>query len=67
MSQWIASRMPEYPGKIIAMRIQEQKADQITVQDEEETSLLGRIYIGKIKNIASNLAAAFVEIADGQL
>ena len=67
MSQWIASRMPEYPGKVIAMRIQEQKVDQITVQDEEETSLLGRIYIGKIKNIASNLAAAFVEIADGQL
>lgn len=67
MNQWIISRMPEYPGKIIAIRMQEQKAVQITVQDEEETSLLGRIYIGKVKNIAANLAAAFVEIADGQL
>ena len=31
-----------------------------------ETSLLGNIYIGKVKNILKNIDAAFVEIAGGQ-
>ena len=36
--------------------------------DETATeSLLGNIYIGKIKNIAKNIAAAFVEIAPGSV
>ena len=30
-------------------------------------SILGNIYVGKVKNIASNISAAFIEIADGQL
>ncbi len=29
--------------------------------------LLGRIYIGKVKNIVKNIQAAFVEIGDGQI
>ena len=30
-------------------------------------SILGNIYVGKVKNIAANINAAFIEIADGQL
>ena len=30
-------------------------------------SLVGNIYIGKVKNILSNINAAFVEIGDGQI
>ena len=30
-------------------------------------SLLGNIYVGKVKNIAANISAAFIEIANGQL
>lgn len=29
-------------------------------------SILGNIYVGKVKNIADNISAAFIEIADGQ-
>ena len=35
--------------------------------DTEETSLLGNLYIGRVKNIAKNIQAAFVEIAPGQI
>ena len=30
-------------------------------------SILGNIYVGKVKNIAANISAAFLEIANGQL
>ncbi len=32
-----------------------------------DASILGNIYVGKVKNIAANISAAFIEIADGQL
>lgn len=31
------------------------------------SSILGNIYVGKVKNIAANINAAFIEIGDGQL
>ncbi len=34
--------------------------------ETKETSLLGNLYIGKVKNIAKNIQAAFVEIAPGK-
>lgn len=34
---------------------------------EEKASLLGNVYIGKVKNIIKNIQAAFVEIADGMI
>lgn len=47
------------------------KADGVTVQlDLEEDggqSILGNIYIGKIKNIVKNINAAFVDIGNGQM
>lgn len=38
---------------------------QIYAEPVDESSLLGNIYIGKVKNIVKNIAAAFVEISDG--
>lgn len=35
--------------------------------DTEEPSLLGNLYIGKVKNIVSNIDAAFVEIIPGMI
>ena len=40
---------------------------QVNVDREEEVSLLGNIYIGKVKNIVKNINAAFVEIADKKM
>lgn len=37
----------------------------LNLEPEEERSILGNIYIGKVKNIVGNIGAAFVEIGDG--
>lgn len=54
----------EYQGRILTALIQNQKAVQLSLEDQER-SLLGRIYIGKVKNIVANIAAAFIEIENG--
>ena len=40
---------------------------QVNVDPTDELSILGNIYIGKVKNIIKNINAAFVEIADGKM
>lgn len=40
---------------------------ELSLIPEETVSLLGNIYIGKVKNIVKNIQAAFVEIEDGML
>lgn len=37
---------------------------QVNVEKADETSILGNIYVGKVKNIVKNINAAFVEIQD---
>lgn len=37
----------------------------LNLEPEEDRSILGNIYIGKVKNIVKNIGAAFVEIGDG--
>ena len=37
----------------------------LNLEPEEERSILGSIYIGKVKNIVKNIGAAFFEIGDG--
>lgn len=37
----------------------------VNVDQEGRESLLGNIYVGKVKNIVKNIGAAFIEIADG--
>jgi len=67
MQQLIITRIPEYPGKMFALLSENEQIVQIDLLAAEQPSLLGNIYIGKIKNIASNIEAAFVEIEGGQL
>ncbi len=40
---------------------------QVNLDKETEQSILGNIYIGKVKNIVKNINAAFLEIADGKM
>lgn len=40
---------------------------QVNLDKEENKSILGNIYVGKVKNIVKNIDAAFVEIADGKM
>jgi ribonuclease G len=40
---------------------------QVNIDHRENISILGNIYIGKVKNIVKNINAAFVEIGDGKM
>lgn len=40
---------------------------ELSLISDRSSSILGNIYIGKVKNIVKNIQAAFVEIADGML
>lgn len=51
--------------RIYSFLLDQQKAVEIHCDGGREESLIGNIYVGKIKNIAKNIGAAFVEIAPG--
>ena len=38
---------------------------ELSLLSAEQSSILGNIYTGKVKNIAENIQAAFVEIENG--
>lgn len=40
---------------------------QVSLSPAGENTILGNIYLGKVKNIIKNINAAFVEIADGRM
>lgn len=40
---------------------------ELSLIPEDQASLLGNVYIGRVKNIVKNIQAAFVEISDGIL
>lgn len=54
----------EYKNKICTMTFHDSQLEDLHV--ETDTSLLGNIYIAKVKNINKNIHAAFVELFDGQ-
>ncbi|MDO5522280.1 MAG: ribonuclease E/G [bacterium] len=52
-------------NQILSCLLEDKQLVQINATDLDQESLLGNIYIGKVKNIVKNINAAFVEIADG--
>lgn len=52
-------------GKIYSYLLTGTKAVEIHCDPQQPEYVIGSIYIGKIKNIAKNIGAAFVEIAPG--
>ena len=55
-----------YRGRDCALLIQKDRLTAACVLSEM-TSKIGAIYIGRIKNMAPNIDACFVEIADGEI
>ena len=51
--------------RLTAALIQDRMVCQLDICRFEHKSILGNIYVGKVKNIAENISAAFIEIADG--
>lgn len=52
-------------SKIVTTLFENGRAAEIGIYDEAEKSLLGNIYIGRVKNIAKHIGAAFIEIDKG--
>ena len=49
----------------LAAAFDEKRMTQIQVEAVSKSSILGNIYIGRVENIATNIQAAFVNIAKG--
>ncbi|MDE6851555.1 MAG: ribonuclease E/G [Lachnospiraceae bacterium] len=52
---------------VLTVRITDGQIVQIQADAAEQDSLLGNIYVGKVRNIVKNIHAAFVEIQKGQM
>ncbi|MEY8337269.1 ribonuclease E/G [Lachnospiraceae bacterium 62-35] len=57
----------EMQGKIFTAWLSEGRVVQLSAEEKEKPSILGHIYIGKVKNIVKNIGAAFVEIEEGYI
>ena len=55
-----------YRGHTLALLIRNNRLLHVAFMDEQ-TSKVGAIYLGKVKNIQKNIDACFVEIADKEL
>ena len=53
--------------KTLSVLMNHKDCMEISCDIEEERSLIGNIYVGKVKNIVKNIDAAFVEIKKGVL
>lgn len=53
--------------KTVSFLMNHKECLEISCDIEEERSLIGNIYVGKVKNIVKNIDAAFVEIKKGVL
>lgn len=53
--------------KTLSVLMNQKECIEISCDIEEERSLIGNIYVGKVKNIVKNIDAAFVEIKKGVL
>lgn len=53
--------------KTLSVLMNHKECLEISCDIEEERSLIGNIYVGKVKNIVKNIDAAFVEVKKGVL
>lgn len=56
-----------YQQKDISVILHDNRLYSLKVYAENDASILGNIYIGKVQNIAQNIQAAFVEVGDKKL
>ena len=54
-------------AKTLSVLLNHKECLEISCDIEEERSLIGNIYVGKVKNIVKNIDAAFIEIKKGVL
>lgn len=59
--------MKKLNQNIVSALYEDSQMIQVNVDPIEEVSLLGNIYVGRVKNIIKNINAAFVEIEDKKM
>ncbi len=64
MNRYLICKMQ---GGIFSFLMEENKALEVHCDRESTASLIGTICIGRVKDVAENIGAAFVEIAPGQV
>lgn len=64
MSKLVITR---WNNKILTALIVNGKCRSLRLEQEEERSLLGNIYVGKVKNVVKNIGAAFIDLGGGQM
>ena len=52
---------------ILSALLEDGRITEFFAEPLEKTSVLGNIYVGKVKNIVKNIGAAFVEFSKGQM
>lgn len=57
----------KYNNIIVSAFFEGKDMMQVSINPSEEESILGNIYLGKVKNIIKNINAAFIEIEDGKM
>ncbi|MEQ2371837.1 ribonuclease E/G [Blautia sp. CLA-JM-H16] len=67
LSKLIITRMKihEIPCTVSALS-EDDRIVELRLESDHEKSILGNIYVGQVENIASNIQAAFVQIAPGK-
>ena len=64
--KWVITHyQKEEKSYILSALLEQGTVMELSLEPEDAPSLLGNIYIGKVKNLAPQIGAAFLEIADG--
>lgn len=63
MNKLIVTRLR---GRILSALMSDSRCRSLSLEPEESGSLLGNIYIGKVKNIVKNINAAFIDLGGGK-
>lgn len=62
---YVITRLSPAKDRLCCCLLEGDRLAEVSI-DQESQSLLGNIYIGKVKNVLKNIDAAFVEIAGGR-
>lgn len=66
VNKLVITNVPEYDNYLISARFENDKIALLDCDDLSNRSMLGNIYIGKVKKIVKNIQAAFIEIEKGK-
>jgi ribonuclease G len=65
MNKLVVTKIPVMEKFIITAQFENDKLVQLDCDDTSSKSILGNVYVGKVKNIVPNIQAAFIEIEKG--